>query len=128
MQLTIFYDSRCPLCMMEMQHLKKYDHEDRINLVDLHANKLEQLYPYIDKEKAMNKLHAKLDSGERLYGLDVTCKAWALVGKYRWLSILRLPLIKPITDIMYRFFARYRGTLAYLITGKRHCDSNQCNL
>ena len=128
MQLTIFYDSHCPLCMMEMQHLKKCDHEDRIKLIDLHENELEELYPYIDKEKAMKKLHAELDSGEKLYGLDVTCKAWALVGKYRWLSVLRLPLIKPVADVLYRFFARYRGTLAYLITGKRHCNSNQCNL
>jgi len=128
MQLTIFYDSHCPLCMMEMQHLKKCDLENRIKLVDLHTNELEQLYPHIDKELAMKKLHAQMDSGEKIYGLDVTCKAWTLVGKYRWLSVLRLPLIKPIADLMYRFFARYRGTLAFLITGKKHCDSNQCKI
>jgi len=128
MQLTIFYDSHCPLCMKEMQHLKKCDHEERIKLVDLHATELEQRYPFIDKDLAMKKLHAQSDSGEILYGLDVTCKAWALVGKYRWLSILRLPLIKPIADLMYRFFARYRGTLAFFITGKKHCDSNQCKI
>ena len=128
MQLTIFYDSLCPLCMMEMKHLKKYDHNGRIKLVDLHANDLKNLYPNIDKEIAMNKLHAQLDSGEKLYGLDVTCKAWALVDKYHWLRILRLPLVKPVADLLYKFFARYRGTIAYLITGKRHCNSNQCNL
>ena len=128
MQLTIFYDSHCPLCMIEMKHLKKYDNNDRINLIDLHANNLQQLYPNIDKEKAMKKLHAQLDSGEKLYGLDVTCKAWALVDKFSWLRILRLLLIKSIADLMYKFFTRYRGTLAYLITGKKHCSSNQCKL
>jgi len=128
MQLTIFYDSHCPLCMMEMKHLKEHDHNDHINLVDLHSNNFQQLYPDIDKDKAMKKLHAQLDSGERLYGLDVTCKAWSLVEKYRWLNILRLPLIKPIADIMYKLFARYRDTLAYLITGKRNCSSNNCKL
>jgi len=124
MQLTIFYDSHCPLCLLEMQQLKTVDHEDRIQLVDLHADDLNKAYPYIDKDKAMKRLHGQLDSGEVLYGLDVTCQAWSLVGKHRWLVILRWPLIKPIADLAYRIFARHRDRIAFLITGKTRC--NEC--
>jgi predicted DCC family thiol-disulfide oxidoreductase YuxK len=43
--LTIFYDGNCPLCAKEMQHLKKKDHDNLINLVDLHQDEFETLYP-----------------------------------------------------------------------------------
>ena len=124
MQLTIFYDSHCPLCMVEMQQLKAIDHEDRIQLVDLHADDLNKAYPHIHKDDAMKRLHGQLDSGEVLYGLDVTCRAWSLVGKHRWLAILRWPLIKPIADMFYRIFARHRDRIAFLVTGKTRC--NEC--
>jgi len=124
MQLTIFYDSHCPLCLAEMQHLVKYDEDNHIRLIDLYACDLKRLYPQIDKHKAMQRLHGQLDTGEMLYGLDVTCTAWSLVGKYRWLKILRWPFIKPVSNLTYRFFARYRETIALVFTGKKRC--NQC--
>lgn len=123
MQLTIFYDALCPLCQLEMQHLKKHDHNDTIRLVNLHDAKLIKTYPFINKQTAMTRLHGQLANGEMLYGLDVTCKAWSLVGKYRWLTILRWPVIKPVADVGYRLFARYREDIAYILTGKKHCTS-----
>lgn len=107
-----------------MQQLKYVDHAARIRLVDLHADDLSETYPHINKDKAMQRLHGQLDNGEMLYGLDVTYHAWSLVGKHRWLAILRWPLIKPIADLCYRIFARHRNRIASLITGKTHC--NQC--
>ncbi|MEJ2142943.1 MAG: DUF393 domain-containing protein [Gammaproteobacteria bacterium] len=124
MQLTIFYDSRCPLCLAEMQHLAKHDKDNRLRLIDLHACDLSRLYPHINKQQAMQHLHGQLDSGELLYGLDVTCKAWSLVGKYRWLKILRWPLFKPVADLGYQFFARYRENITFIFTGKNRCK--QC--
>jgi predicted DCC family thiol-disulfide oxidoreductase YuxK len=110
--------------MLEMQQLKCVDHDARIQLVDLHADDLNTAYPHINKNDAMKRLHGQLDSGEMLYGLDVTYQAWSLVGKHRWLAILRWPLIKPIADLFYRIFARHRDRIAFLLTGKTRCD--QC--
>lgn len=124
MQLTIFYDSRCPLCLAEIQHLVRHDVDNHIRLIDLHACDLNRLYPHINKQQAMQRLHGELDTGEMLYGLDVTCMAWSLVGKYRWLKILRWPLIKPISDLGYQLFARYREKIAFLVGGKKNCE--QC--
>ena len=126
MKLTVFYDSNCPLCMKEMLHLHECDNDGLIKLVDLHAAELANSYPYINKDRAMKKLHGQLDSGEMLYGLDVTCKAWTLVGKYHWLKILRWPIIKPLADMSYVFFARYREIIAFIFTGKKRCQ--QCAL
>lgn len=123
MTLTIFYDSQCPLCLAEMQQLKAYDNDNRIHLVSLHAEDFHLHYPHIDREKADQILHGMQDNGEMLYGLDVTCSAWTLVGKYKWLKVLRWPLVQPVADIVYLVFARYRNTISFLLTGKKRCNS-----
>lgn len=124
--LTIFYDGHCPLCMAEMIQLKALDIQKKINFSDLHADNFNDVYPYIDKSKANLILHGELPSGEILLGLDVTCKAWSLVGKHKWLAILRWPVISFFADIVYRFFARYRNTISYLLTRKKPCK--KCSL
>jgi len=124
--LTIFYDSHCPLCMAEMTQLKDLDTQKKIKFADLHADDFSTVFPYIDKSKANLILHGELPCGEILLGLDVTCKAWSLVGRHKWLVILRWPVIRFFADIIYRIFARYRNTISYLLTGKKPCK--QCSL
>ena len=126
MILTIYYDGHCPLCMQEMQLLKGYDNKKSILLVDLHYDNFSRDHPHINTSEAIRILHGQLDTGELLLGLDVTCKAWSLVGKHKWLAILRWPLIRTIADLIYRVFARYRSKISYLLTGNKTC--NNCNL
>ena len=123
MKLTIFVDSHCPLCMAEMQQLMSLDTSKKIIIEDLHASDFIQRYPHIDPVKAFRKLHGQLDDGRILFGLDVTCLAWSLVGKHRWLAILRWPLIRYPADAAYYLFARYRNVISSLVMGKR-CPGN----
>ncbi|MDH5426007.1 MAG: DUF393 domain-containing protein [Gammaproteobacteria bacterium] len=123
MKLRIFYDSHCPLCLAEMRQLKHHDHDDKIELVNLHDEDFTKRYPNIDPSIANDLLHGQsIESGELLYGLDVTCKAWHLVGKHKWLMMLRWPVVRYIADAFYYFFARYRSRISYLLTGKSHCE------
>ena len=126
MNLSIFYDGKCPLCMTEMRQLKTYDVNKKINFVDLNSIDFSENYPHIDINEALKTLHGQLESGELIHGLDVTCKAWDLVGKHKWLSILRWPIIRIFADAVYLFFAKYRNTISYMLTGKKPCQS--CSL
>ncbi|MBR9727991.1 thiol-disulfide oxidoreductase DCC family protein [Shewanella intestini] len=128
MELTIFYDSACPLCSNEMAQLKSHDSEGRIQLEDLNADDLAERYPMLDIEKANTILHGLTHKGEMLLGLDVTAKAWSLVGKHCWVKLLRLPLVKPFADKAYTAFANNRYKISYLLTGQQRCDSGQCNM
>lgn len=128
MSLTIFYDDRCPLCSAEMRQLKAQDINEQIHLVGLHETDFSERYPHIDREQADRILHGMLDTHEMLYGLDVTCTAWSLVGKHRWLALLRWPLIRPLADIIYLGFARYRPQISYLLTGRSSCENNRCTI
>ena len=116
MILTIYYDAHCPLCLAEMQQLKSYDKNESINFVNLHAENFSERHPHINRKKAMKILHGQLHTGELLLGLDVTCKAWNLVGKHKWLVIVRWPVISIFADAAYLFFARYRNRISSLVT------------
>lgn len=122
-ELTIFYDSYCPLCVKEMLQLSELDQKLQLGFVDINASDFHQTHPDIDKDKANAILHGKTDLGEVILGLDVTCRAWQIVNKHRWLKVLRWPLIKTIADVGYLFFAHNRYWLSYILTGQARCKS-----
>jgi len=123
MLLTVFFDGHCPLCSAEMRQLNRLDHLKLLKLIDLHQADFTLLYPHVDKVQASNILQAQQSDGTMLYGLDANCKAWEIVGKKRWLRVLRWPVIRIIADRGYMFFAKNRSTISYLVTGKRRCAS-----
>jgi predicted DCC family thiol-disulfide oxidoreductase YuxK len=125
-ELKIFYDGGCPLCLSEMKHLMKLDQQQKIDLVDINQESFQAKYPDINREKADRILHGQLANGNILLGLDVTYKAWDLVGKGKWIAIIRWPIIRIFADFAYLQFARHRHFLSRLLTGKERCES--CSL
>jgi len=126
--MIIFYDGNCPLCSTEMQQLKHADSKNLITLEDLNASDFSERYSYIDKDKAMNYLQAQKQSGEMIYGLDVTYEAWKIVGKHGWLKIFRLPIISFFADCGYVLFAKYRHSLSKILMPNTTCSNGQCSL
>jgi predicted DCC family thiol-disulfide oxidoreductase YuxK len=125
-KLTIFYDSRCPLCVKEMRALQARDKDRLIALEDIWQADFVERFPTIDPTDAKRVLHAVDERQRVLTGLDVTAAAWALVG-VQYYRCLRWPLIRPIADRAYRFFARHRYTISRLLTGQaRLCEDNSC--
>eukprot|EP00487_Bulimina_marginata_P009242 TRINITY_DN3613_c0_g1_i1.p1 TRINITY_DN3613_c0_g1~~TRINITY_DN3613_c0_g1_i1.p1 ORF type:complete len:105 (-),score=16.08 TRINITY_DN3613_c0_g1_i1:257-571(-) len=99
-QLTIFYDGTCPLCAKEMNALKKHDKQNLLKTVDIYSEDF-SAYPEIDAEAANNILHAINNKGQLLLGLDVTYKAWQLMGRGWIYAPLRWKLVKPLADSLY---------------------------
>lgn len=127
-ELTIFIDGGCHLCVMEMNHLRKKDVLNRINIVDILIDDFAEQYPHINTELAMAVLQGQLADGSRLSGLDVTHKAWSLVGQGWRTGFLRWPFIRPVADRFYYFFANNRNFISKVLTGKsRVIDCQQCN-
>jgi len=126
--MIIFYDASCPLCNIEMQHLKDADTKHKIVLEDLNRHDFSTRYPSVNKNKAMAILHAQLPSGEMIYGLDVTYQAWKTVGKYRWMKIFRLPVIRYFADAAYLFFAKHRQTISRLLMPNTQCTNDKCGV
>ncbi len=130
-QLTIFYDGQCPMCGLEMAKLKKHDTDNQIELVDLHSESFQEDYPNIDFQKAMAVLHGYYQ-GKTLLGLEVSHRAWTLVGKGIWVAPLNWPIIKQVSHWIYLIVARYRHPISNFLykrvgIGRAPCDEG-CSL
>jgi predicted DCC family thiol-disulfide oxidoreductase YuxK len=122
---TLFYDGACPLCNAEVRRLRELA-DDRLRLVDVHEVAPEQPAGAAGPECAVSpegagalpgrvallrNLHYRRSDGTVLSGLDANVAAWQhtrLGPLWRW---LRWPVIRPIADRCYAFWARkrYRG-------------------
>lgn len=128
--LTIFYDGKCPLCTLEMQKLKSYDCHNLIMLEDLHQTNFESLFPHISLSKAMAVLHGEYQ-GKVLLALDVTHRAWSLVGRGAFVAPLQFPVIKQVAHLGYLFMAKYRQPISHFLykrfgIGANVCDGGTC--
>jgi len=123
--LTIFYDGHCPLCTKEMAVLQQLNVDKKLILEDIHAKDFNLRFPHIDVIAADKILHGQLENGQVITGLDVTCLAWKIVGKHKWLQVLRWPLIRFFADRGYLFFARYRHAISAFVTRTPRCQA--CN-
>jgi predicted DCC family thiol-disulfide oxidoreductase YuxK len=130
-QLTVFYDGYCPLCLTEMNHLKKLNTEAKLYFVDIQEPSFVDVYPHLNWSALNARIHAQLPDGSLISGLDVTYLAWKLVGKGWVYAPLRWPVIRWFADLAYLVFARHRYTLSFWLTGKRRlqgpisCDACQ---
>lgn len=128
--LTIFYDGHCPLCTLEMQKLKRHDSKNLIVLEDLHQENFTMLFPEIDNDKAMKILHGQYQ-GKTLLALDVTHRAWTLVGRGAFVVPLKLPIIKQLAHAGYLLLAKYRHPISNCLyerfgIGINTCDKGTC--
>ncbi len=119
--LTIFYDAECPLCSLEMRHLKAADRQQRIALENLRAADFSARFPEIDRERALKTLHARTGEGTLLTGLAVTERAWRLVGFGPLVAPLRCPLTRPLFDRAYDQFARRRHRISRMLMALARC-------
>ncbi|CAM4193375.1 thiol-disulfide oxidoreductase DCC family protein [Pseudoalteromonas byunsanensis] len=123
--MKIFYDGQCPICVAEMKKLLTFDQHRKIVIVDVHEQNFAAQYPHIDKRKALTILHAEDENGQIFLGLDATYQIWKLVGKYRWLKVLRLYPIRWLADGCYWLFARNRMRLSRMLLPSR-CNNDRC--
>ncbi|MDX2321298.1 MAG: DUF393 domain-containing protein [Moritella sp.] len=128
--LTIFYDGNCPLCSLEMQKLKRHDDRNLIVLVNLHQTGFKQTYPQIDFDNAMDILHGQYQNNI-LLGLDVTHRAWTLVGRGALVAPLQFPIVKQLAHRAYLVLAKYRRPISNFIyqrfgIGVTPCDQGTC--
>jgi predicted DCC family thiol-disulfide oxidoreductase YuxK len=128
--LIIFYDGNCPLCTLEMHKLKRYDKNGLIRLENLHQENFATLFPTVDTNKAMKILHG-FYQGKTLLALDVTHRAWTLVGRGALVAPLQFPVVKQLAHVGYKLLAKYRHPISNCLyerfgIGIKTCDKGTC--
>lgn len=126
LKLTIFYDGNCPLCNLEMEKLKRHDSNNAIILVNLHEPNFHYDYPSVSKKDGMKILHGYYRN-QKLLGLEVTHRAWTLVGKGIYVAPLDWPILKQLSHQVYLVIAKYRHPISTFIHQRFGFGSTRCN-
>jgi predicted DCC family thiol-disulfide oxidoreductase YuxK len=126
--LTLYFDGKCPLCAREIKVLRARATPDRLLFVDIGAEAFDAESLGFTLEQMASSLHARFDDGTWVRGLDATLWSWRAAGLGIWAAPLSWQLTRPLLNIGYRLFCRWRPYLAWLPhpDGSRRCRDDSC--
>ena len=108
-RIRVLIDGACPLCCREANIWRRLDRgRGRIVLEDISASDFDPARYGLTSEQAMGQIHGVLPSGVVIRGMDVFRQAYGAVG-WGWLvRPTAWPVLRPLFDRAYRWFARNR--------------------
>ena len=118
--LEVFYDGACPLCLREVNWLRRRDHRGKFRFTDISASDFPAAAVGKTDEELMARIHGRLADGTWLQGVEVFRRLYATIGFGPLVFLSRLPLISQLLNWGYALFARNRLRL----TGR--CTEKSC--
>lgn len=119
-QIKLLYDGDCPLCLREVNFLKRRDAgQGRVAFVNIAADDYNPAeHGGIDYETAMGRIHAVLPDGSVLKNMEVFRRIYSILGMGWVYAATRWPIIGPVVDWLYERWADSRLAL----TGRPSLD------
>lgn len=116
---TLYFDGNCPLCVREIAFMRWLDRgKGNLLLVDIAAPDFDAEARGKSYVELMARIHGQLPSGEWVEGMEVFRRGYGAVGLGWLMAPSAWPVIGPLFDRLYRFFARNRLRL----TGRGDCE------
>ncbi|MBW4440613.1 MAG: DUF393 domain-containing protein [Plectolyngbya sp. WJT66-NPBG17] len=112
-KIKLLYDSECPLCMREVNFLRKRDHDrGLVAFVDI----ADETYSAeanggIDYETAMGRIHAVLPDGGTIKNVEVFRYVYEVLGMGWVYAITKIPVFGWLADKLYEIWADWRLVL-----------------
>lgn len=133
-KIKLLYDSECPLCMREVNFLKRRD-ADRglVAFVDIADPAYDAAANGgVDFAAAMGRIHAVLPDGTVIQNVEVFRRIYEMLGLGWVYAITKLPIVGNIADWLYGIWADKRLAL----TGRpdletivaQRCTTNRCQI
>lgn len=109
-QIKLLYDGDCPLCVREVNFLRKKDAgRGKVAFVDIaDDNYSPEENGNIDYEMAMNRIHAILADGAIVTNLEVFRRVYEILGMGWVYSFTELPVFGQLADKIYSMWANWR--------------------
>lgn len=108
--LTLLYDGECPLCMKEVNMLRRRSDArgGTLGFIDIAELDFEEMGVGVDYETAMGKIHAVRPDGSLVVGVQVFRDAYEAVGLGWVYSVLRIPGAPWLAERVYDVWADKR--------------------
>lgn len=109
-KIKLLYDGECPLCVREVNFLRKRDAgRGLVAFVDIAADDYSpEANGGIDFEAAMGRIHAVLADGTIVKNIEVFRLVYETLGMGWVYAITKLPVIGAIADKIYELWADWR--------------------
>ena len=119
----MLFDGGCFFCRREVAFLRRRDRHGRIFFVDINSADYEPAaYAGISYRQAMGRMHALQPNGELVSDLAVFREAYQLIGLGWLYAPTSWPLLAPLADRVYQFWAHQRLRLTGRPSLERLCN------
>lgn len=118
--VEVFYDGDCPLCLREINMIRRKDKRGRIRFTDIAAHGFNAADYGKTFDGLMAEIHGRDSEGNWLVGVEVFRRLYSEIGFGSVVAMTRWPLVAPTLDVAYRWFAKRRLGL----TGR--CQQDRC--
>ena len=110
-QFEIFVDDGCSLCKRESGWMRSLDAaRGRLRITDIHSADFlnSQSEHGLTPDQAMRSIHGRFPDGQIVHGPAAFRAAYAAVDRGWLWAPTGWPIIRPLVDVAYRIFARWR--------------------
>ncbi|MET0334943.1 MAG: DUF393 domain-containing protein [Rhizobacter sp.] len=110
--LTLLYDAACPVCALEMDHLRERNQAGRLAFIDISVPGFDPT-PYGATLAEMNaEIHGLRADGELMRGVQVLRLAYEAVGLGWVMRPVGWGPLRGVLEAAYRVFARHRQPIS----------------
>lgn len=122
--IEVFFDSLCPLCLREINMLKRWDKKKKILFTDIADPEFSPANYGKTMDELMAEIHGRLPDGSWMTGVEVFRVIYGQLGFGWMMPMTRIPGISHLLDFGYNVFAKNR--LKW--TGRCSADGEGCKL
>jgi predicted DCC family thiol-disulfide oxidoreductase YuxK len=119
-EFEVFFDGDCPLCVREINMLKRKDLKNKLVFTDIVSGDFDASEIGLTQEILMARIHGRDASGQLVEGVEVFRRLYGAIGFGRLVAVSRWPGIAQFLSLGYFIFARNRLRL----TGR--CKNGTC--
>lgn len=125
--VEIFYDGKCVICSLEMDHYRGLKHAGRLKFVDISAADFTAQDFGLDPAEIQKVMHARDQNGELKTRMDAFIAIWEVLPGYEFaVKLAKKPWLRPFLDLGYDGFVKIRP---FLPRKKRaECDTGHCEI
>jgi predicted DCC family thiol-disulfide oxidoreductase YuxK len=123
---TVIYDGHCKVCGRMVKMLAKWDRDRELEIIPSQAPGIRERFPWIPPRAYVESVQVvQTSNGKTWQGAAALEQLLKILPKGRLISwLFKIPLVRPLVDLFYRWFARNR----YRFGCGEHCQVRDENL
>ena len=110
--LTLLYDAACPVCAVEMDHLRARTTVAQLNFIDISDPGFDAARFGVTLSELDAEIHGVYADGSAIHGVEVLRIAYELAGLGWVMRPTGWAAVAPLADLAYRLFARHRRAIS----------------